>query len=163
MCEISQEWNELQISGSLPLFHRITGGLWSTVPWGKNMKANVSAYMCLHISCYYLQVLMLTITSSFIGCNLVHVNKTQGSWNQNIKVAYCNQRADVLWCQAEYLWSCFKPITETDNLSQIICLSKEAISLERCLKVCFSDKPIKKKKLRFLILWKGKKFNARLR
>ena len=60
------------------------------------MKANVSTYMCLHITCYYLQVLMLTITSSFIGCNLVHVNKTRGSWNQNIKVAYCNQRADVL-------------------------------------------------------------------
>lgn len=145
MCEISQEWNELQISGSLPLFHRITGGLWSPVPWGKNMKATVSAYTCLQISCYYLQVLMPTITSSFIGCNLVHVNKTQGSWNQNIKVAYRNQRADVLWCQAEYLWSCFKPITETDNLSQIICLSKEAISLERCLKVWFSNKPIKKK------------------
>ena len=44
------------------------------------MKANVSAYMCVHISCYYLQALMLTITSSFIkGCNLLHVNKTQGS------------------------------------------------------------------------------------
>lgn len=163
MCEISQEWNELQISGSLPLFHGITVWLWTTVPWGKNMKANVSAYMCVHISWYYLQVLMLTIISSFIkGCNLVHVNKTQGSWNQNVKVAYCNQRADVLWCQAEYLWSCFKPITETDNLSQIICLSKEAISLERCLKVCTSNKQIKKK-FRFLILWKGKKFNTRLR